>query len=79
MRRSLCILLVEFRALYGSTTPAADIALILYHAGTVRHSLEELTTTMDSMIDAGSRYKNIERVLGPGSTLLLGQNVKETA
>jgi hypothetical protein len=78
MRRSLCILLVEFRALYGST-PVAEIASILYHAGTVQHSLEELTTTMDSMIDSGSRYKNIERVLGPGSTLLLGQNVKETA
>jgi hypothetical protein len=52
---------------------------MLYYAGTVRHSLEELTTTMTSMIDSGSRYKNIERVLGPGSTLLLGQNVKETA
>jgi len=70
--------LVEFRALYGGT-PVAEIASILYHAGTVQYSLEELTTTMDSMIDSGSRYKNIERVLGPGSTLLLGQNVKETA
>jgi hypothetical protein len=78
MRRSLCILLVEFRALYGST-PVAEIALILYRAGTVRHTLEELTVTMTSMIDSGSRYKNIERVLGTGSTLLLGQNVKETA
>jgi hypothetical protein len=78
MRRSLCILLVEFRALYGST-PVAEIASILYHTGTFRHSLEELTATMASMINSGSRYKNIERVLGPGSTLLLGQNVKETA
>jgi hypothetical protein len=78
MRRSLCILLVEFRALYGST-PVAEIASILYRAGTVRHTLEELTVTMTSMIDSGSRYKNIERVLGTGSTLLLGQNVKETA
>jgi hypothetical protein len=78
MRRSLCILLVEFRALYGST-PAAEVASILYRAGTVRHSLEELTATMDTMIDSGSRYNNIERVLGPGSTLLLGQNVKESA
>jgi hypothetical protein len=78
MRRSLCILLVEFRARYGST-PEADIASILYRAGTVRHSLEELTNTMTTMIDSGSRYKNIERVLGPGSTLLLGQEVKETA
>jgi hypothetical protein len=78
MRRSLCILLVEFRALYGST-PAAKIASILYRARTVRHSLKELKATMASMIDSGSRYKNIEKVLGPGSTLLLGQNVKETA
>jgi hypothetical protein len=78
MRRSLCILLVEFRALYGST-PVAEIASIIYSAGTVRHSYEELMTTMTSMIDSGSRYKNIERVLGTGSTLLLGQNVKETA
>jgi hypothetical protein len=78
MRRSLCILLVEFRARYGST-PAAETASILYHGGRVRHSLEELTATMASMIDSGSRYKNIERVLGPGSTLLLGQEVKETA
>lgn len=78
MRRSLCILLVEFRARYGST-PEAHIASILYRAGTVRHSLEELTDTMTTMIESGSRYKNIERVLGPGSTLLLGQEVKETA
>lgn len=78
MRRSLCILLVEFRALYSST-PVAEITLMLYRAGKVQHSLEELTTTMASMIDSGSRYKNIERVLGPGSTLLLGQNVGETA
>jgi hypothetical protein len=69
--------LVEFRAQYGNT-PVAEIASILYHAGTVRHSLEELINTMESMIDSGSRHKNIERVLGPGSTLLLGQNVGET-
>ena len=78
MRRSLCLLLVEFRAQYGST-PVAKTASILYQAGTVRHSLEELADTMNAMIDAGSRYKNIERVLGAGSTLLLGQDVKESA
>ena len=78
MRRSLCILLVEFRAQYCST-PVTEIASILHRAGTVRHSLDELTNTMNSMIDSGSRYKNIERVLGLGSTLLLGQDVKETA
>jgi hypothetical protein len=78
MRRSLCILLVEFRARYRSP-PVEEIAAILHRAGTVRHSLEELTSTMDIMVDSGSRYKNIERVLGPGSTLLLGQDVGETA
>jgi hypothetical protein len=74
----LCLLLAEFRAQYGCT-PAVETASLLYQSGSVRHTLKELTDTMNLMIDAGSRYKNIERVLGAGSTLLLGQNISESS
>jgi len=74
----LCLLLAEFRVQYGGT-PAAETASLLYQTRSVRHSLKELTDTMSLMIDAGSRYKNIEKVLGAGSTLLLGQSISESS
>jgi hypothetical protein len=60
--RSSCILLVEFRNRHACPSIMDN----------------ELIETVDSMIEAGYRYKNIEKALGPGSALLLGKEIVES-
>lgn len=40
--------------------------------------LEDIETIVSDMINAGSRYKNLEQSLNPGFTLVLGTDVSET-
>lgn len=39
---------------------------------------DELIEAVNSMIEDGYRYKNIEKALGPGSALLLGNVIAES-
>ena len=72
------MLLIEFRKLHDCS-PVEETVFVLHQSGLVRHSLEKLSETMKTMIDDGSRYRNIEKVLGVGSALLLGNEISETS
>ena len=77
IRRCSCILLAELRTLQ----PHHDIAIL---AGDVAQyesqsrSVGEIVVMIDHMIDAGSRYMNLEKALGLGASLVLGNHYSET-
>ena len=72
VRRLLCLLLVELQIneekmnIRETSESFVDIAF------------EEVVKTVQEMEDAGSRYKNLERVLGPGIVFVLGKDIPET-
>ena len=72
VRRLLCLLLVELQIneekmnIRETSEWFIDIAF------------EEVVKTVQEMEDAGSRYKNLERVLGPGIVFVLGKDIPET-
>jgi hypothetical protein len=41
-------------------------------------SVKDITKEAQSMLDAASRYTNLERVLGEGASLVLGQAIPES-
>jgi len=51
---------------------------MLHQSGLFGSNFEDTRDTVNHMIDAGSRYKNIERVLGVGVILALGKDISET-
>jgi hypothetical protein len=75
--RGYCILLDELRSrkVCSSLTHAASI---LYPAWSSTYKFEDFAGVVASMFNAGSRYKNIEKTLGPGSWLVLGKVIPET-
>lgn len=68
---------MDFQKAYGSS-PIEEIAGDLHPFWSRYHDIKELISTVTLMIDAGSRYKNIDRVLGKGSYLVLGKDFAET-
>lgn len=79
VRRCSCILLFEFEKAYGPFTIAPDETKALEVAlGRNPIEMPKIQHTIDHMIDWGSRYLNLERVLGPGAVLVLGTEVAET-
>ncbi len=72
VRRLLCLLLVEpqireEKINFRGTSESFDGITI-----------EDVVKTAQEMEDAGSRYKNLERVLGMGIVFLLGKDIPET-
>ena len=72
VRRLLCLLLVEPQIREetirssGTSDSFGGIAF------------EDVVKTAQEMEDAGSRYKNLERVLGTGIVFILGKDIPET-
>jgi hypothetical protein len=69
---------VDLRTKRGGPS-ADDINTALYRSGVLRCSLDEVRNTMEKMIAAGSRYKNLEASLGPGVAFVFGKEVSESA
>ena len=72
VRRLLCLLLVE-----------PQICEDKIHSSEVsKHfdgiDFEDVMRTVQEMEHAGSRYKNLERVLGKGIVFILGKDIPET-
>lgn len=70
-------MLVEFQA----QNPSLDLtatAEALSTSGTVCKSFAEARETLEYMLDAGHRYKNLEAHLGIGATFLLGGEISES-
>jgi hypothetical protein len=74
--RGYCVLLDELRSREGCSPEHA--ASILYPVWSSTYKPEEFGGLVESMFKAGSRYKNIEKALGPGSWLVLGKVIPET-
>lgn len=68
---------MDFRKRYGSSS-VEEIAGALYPSWSSYREPKELISTVNLMISAGSRYKNIDRVLGNGSYFVLGKDFAET-
>lgn len=71
------MLLVELRA-RKKISSVEGVATFLLSSWSTQYSLHELEIVVKSMIDDGYRYRNIEKVLGRGSILVLGTSIKET-
>jgi hypothetical protein len=69
--------LVEFQAQH----PSLDLAVTaeaLSTCGTVCRGFAEARETLEHMLDAGHRYRNLEAHLGIGATFLLGTELPES-
>lgn len=71
------MLLVELRA-RENISSVEGVATFLHSSWSTQYSLCDLGNVVRSMIEAGHRYRNIEKVLGQGSILVLGTSIKET-
>lgn len=76
IRRCSCMLLAEIRTLRPHQEVVAVATAV--HAHESSRSLKELINITNSMLSDGSRYNNLEKVLGVGAALALGKNYSET-
>jgi hypothetical protein len=75
--RGYCVLLYELRC--RNVCPSVkDTASILHPVWSSRYKFEDFMGFVNSMFNAGSHYKNIEKTLGPGTWLVLGKVIPET-
>lgn len=77
MQRCSCILLVEFRT-KNNVTSVEDTATMLYDQHHLFPSLAIAKEGLAAMIDAGHRYKNLERSIGIGAPFVLGTTLAES-
>jgi len=70
-------LLVEYQSQHARLSHEA-IAHQLWQSGIFRSDIEHFKRTISKMIDAGSRYRNLEKHIGMGAALGLGTDVAET-
>lgn len=77
VRRLLCVLLVELQHHHvGIST--RETAQILNKLDAASYRSDHVESTVKDMLDAGSRYKNLERALGEGALFLLGKDLAES-
>jgi hypothetical protein len=72
VRRLLCLLLIE---LPEDKTSDNNIQKACVEAGL---DTKVFPATVTAMNDAGSRYRNLEKVLGPGVIFVLGNELPES-
>jgi len=77
VRRLLCLLLVELQALKRGIS-AAKTAEILHRLDATNYKYDQVEETVKEMLDAGSRYKNLEKSLGLGIVFVLGKDLAES-
>ena len=77
VRRMASILLVEFRS-RNTVSAEEETVLTLHESGSLECSIQTVKETVNQMIAAGSRYRNIENSLGVGCALVLGKDVPES-
>jgi len=52
--------------------------ITLCSPGLFEHDIRDIAQTVETMIDAGSRFKNMETRLGEGVALVLGTTMSES-
>jgi len=78
VKRCACILLSEYRA-HQNYPPEADTVEEILQSGHFGLKSEDVAKTIQHMITAGSRYRNLENHLGDGVCLVLGMTLKESS
>jgi hypothetical protein len=76
VRRLLCLLLVELQS--RRNIFYAEIAVALHRLNAAEYVHTEVENTVREMLDAGSRYINLENALGPGTVFVLGKDLSES-
>jgi chemotaxis receptor (MCP) glutamine deamidase CheD len=57
---------------------AEGTAEILHALDAANYQCDQVEAVVKEMLDAGSRYKNLEKALGEGVLFVLGQEISET-
>lgn len=57
---------------------AEGTARILHDLDAENYQYHQVETVVKEMLDAGSRYKNLENALGKGVLFVLGQEISES-
>ena len=70
-QRVACLILVDFRDGIGRPS-VEDTATILYQTGIIPTTLSKAIKTVNAMVDAGHRYRNLELNTTSGLCLVLG-------
>ena len=70
-------MLVDFRERINRPS-IPDTAHILHHSAKFCKDVEEAKKLLDTMIDAGHRYKQLEASLGDGVCLVLPTDIGES-
>jgi hypothetical protein len=56
----------------------AEIAACLNHLDASQYISHHVEDTFKEMLDAGSRYRNLQKSLGPGIIFVLGMTIPES-
>lgn len=56
----------------------ADTAAALHNLDASKYICDDVEETVKDMLNAGSRYKNLEIPLGAGITFVLGKDIAES-
>lgn len=75
-QRLACLVLVDFRDGIGRPS-VQDTAALLYQTGIIATTLSKAVKTVNAMIDAGHRYRNLELNTKSGLALVLGISLPE--
>ncbi|OAP60880.1 hypothetical protein AYL99_05882 [Fonsecaea erecta] len=77
VRRCACILVVEFQQRFGClwNRDCTDVIRVVHN---LDKDPEEIERDVKYMVSCGGRYLNLEKRLGPGSSLLLGLDIAES-
>lgn len=76
-QRVACLVLVDFRDGIGRPS-IQDTAALLYHTGIIATTLSKAVKTVNAMVDAGHRYRNLELNTIHGLALVLGTSLPES-
>lgn len=76
-QRLACLVLVDFRDAIGRP-PVEETAALLHQTGIIPTALSKAIKTVNAMVDAGHRYRNLELNVAPGLALVLGISLSES-
>lgn len=76
-QRVACLVLVDFRDGIGRPS-VQDTAALLYQTGIIATTLSKAVKTVNAMVDAGHRYRNLELNTTHGLALVLGTSLPES-
>jgi hypothetical protein len=76
-QRLACLVLVDFRDGIGRPS-VQDTAALLCQTGIIATTLCKAVKTVNAMIDAGHRYRNLELNTKSGLALVLGISLPES-